>query len=130
MAKMYLRSGKGKVINWTNDMTASANVTVNDLIHLGRGYFGVAADDIAHDAVGAVIVEGDFVGDVILNESLGIGQMLRNSSSDIAVVTTLATHTLTAGATADVPWPTNARLMNVVTASGTATTTINLRLNG
>jgi hypothetical protein len=60
MAKMYLRSGEGRVINWTNDMTASADVTVNDLIHLGRGYFGVAADDIDHDATGPVIVAGDF----------------------------------------------------------------------
>jgi len=131
MAKAYLRSGSGRVITWTNSMTASANVTVNDLVHLGNGKIGVAADNIAHAAKGAVIVEGDFSDcDVILNETLGIGQMLRSNSANIAVISTLQTHAITAGATAGLPWPSNMRLMKAVTAAGTATTSIDFRLDG
>jgi hypothetical protein len=78
------------VVSWTNNLTAgSGTVSKGDLVHLGKGKFGVAVDDIAYGAAGELIVQGYFEnGSAILPTSV-IGDTLENTTANIMTVTTL-----------------------------------------
>jgi len=80
----------GNVISWVNNLTAgSGTVSKGDLVHLGKGKFGVAVDDIAFGASGELIVQGYFEGGSAILPTAKIGNNLENSSANIMVVTTL-----------------------------------------
>jgi predicted RecA/RadA family phage recombinase len=111
------------IISWTNNLTAgSGTVAKGSLVHIGNGMFGVAVDAIAFGATGELIVRGYFTGgSAIINETLTVGKALFNSTTDIMVVTTLASKSVTESGSATVLIDmSNLRLASDNTASASA----------
>lgn len=111
------------IISWTNNLTAgTGTVPKGSLVHIGNGMFGIAVDDIAFGATGELIVRGYFTGgSAIINETLTAGKALFNSSTDIMVVTTLASRDVDEDGSADVLLDmSNLRLAEDITADASA----------
>lgn len=111
------------IISWTNNLTAgTGTVAKGSLVHIGNGMFGVAVDAIAFGATGELIVRGYFTGgSAIINETLTAGKALFNSSTDIMVVTTLASRAVDEKGSANVLLDmSNLRLAEDITADASA----------
>lgn len=121
MANEYRKDSN--IISWTNNLTAgTGTVAKGSLVHIGNGMFGVAVDAIAFGATGELIVRGYFTGgSAIINETLTAGKALFNSSTDIMVVTTLASRDVDEDGSADVLLDmSNLRLAEDITADASA----------
>lgn len=106
---------EGQVISWKNNK--SADVAKGQLVHIGKGLFGVTVNAIADDATGQVLISGVFDGGTATNAAaIGIGAAIELDSETALATLTVAEATVTAVGTIS-----NMRAVKDYTAASTVT---------